>query len=440
MNKILAVIRRELNARVRTKAFIISTLLLPVMMVAVTVLPALLSSGTARTMRLAIVDASTDSLGARVEQALARQKLNGDTATNASQYALARVTASPADLSHVRDSLVAKTGLGGAQHSESFDGVLVIDSATLRTGKLEYLGSNTSAMESMGQLEGTVSQVLIATRLQHAGIDPKVMATSLAPADLTTIKVTDGKATGQSGTASFFIAYIMGFVLYLTMTIYGQQTLTSVIEEKTSRIMEVLVSSLSPFQMLLGKILGVGLTGLLQIGIWAGTIVVLTTQRANIAALFHVSADAMQSFAIPTMSPALLVIFMVFFVLGFLLYGSLYAAVGSMFNVVQEAQQMAFFVQMVMMVAFISMFAILKDPNGGLGVAMSIIPFFSPLIMPVRWSLATVPPVQLVLSLGLAVFALVAVAWIAGRIYRTGILMYGKKPSLREVFRWVGPR
>lgn len=440
MNKILAVIRRELNARVRTKAFIISTLLLPVMMVTVTVLPALLSHGTARTMHLAIVDGSTDSLGVHVEQALARQRLNGDTTANAPQYSVSRVVASPADLSRVRDSLVAHTGLGGDPHVASFDGVLVIDSATSRTGKLDYLGSNTSALETMGQLEGTVSQVLIATRLQHAGIDPKVMATALARADLNTIKVSDGKATGQSGTASFIIAYIMGFVLYLTMTIYGQQTLTSVIEEKTSRIMEVLVSSLSPFQMLLGKILGVGLTGLLQIGIWAATIVLLTAERTNIAALFHVSADAMQSVAVPTMSPTLLVIFAVFFVLGFLSYGSLYAAVGSMFNVVQEAQQMAFFVQMVMMVAFISMFAILKDPNGGLGTAMSIIPFFSPLIMPVRWSLATVPPAQLALSIGLAILALLAVAWVAGRIYRTGILMYGKKPSLREVFRWVGPR
>jgi ABC-2 type transport system permease protein len=387
-------------------------------------------------MRLAIVDGSSDSLGVHVERALAKQQLKSDS-SRTPMYEIDRVVATPGTLAHVKDSMVGHTGLSSDVAATSFDGVLVIDSATLRTGKLEYLGNNTSALETMGQLERSVSQVLIATRLQKAGIDPSVMATAMGGADLTTIKVSDGKATGQSGTASFFIAYIMGFVLYLTMTIYGQQTLTSVIEEKTSRIMEVLVSSLSPFQMLLGKILGVGLTGLLQIGIWATSIILLTTQKEAIAHALHVNADAMQSFAIPSMSSSLLIVFMVFFVLGFLLYGSLYAAVGSMFNVVQEAQQMAFFVQMVMMVAFISMFAILKDPSGGLGTAMSIAPFFSPLIMPVRWSLASVPASQLALSLALAVLAIVAVSWIAGRIYRTGILMYGKKPSFGEIFRWV---
>jgi ABC-2 type transport system permease protein len=436
MNKILVVLRREFVSRVRTKAFIISTLLLPVFISAVVVLPALLSRSGNHTSHVAIVDATGDSLGLAIQQALTAQRLTGDS-VNVPRYQVDRVVTPFDRLTATRDSLVALTGVSRNKMPQSLDGVMVVDSGTRATGKLEYLGSNTSALEAMGELEGTVSKVLIGSRLQRSGVDPAIMATAMRPADMQTVKVANGKATDQTGASSFFVAYFMGFILYLTMIIYGQQTLTSVIEEKTSRIMEVLLSSLRPFQMLLGKILGVGLTGLLQLGIWGGFIFLLSNERGAIAHVFGVSAEAMQSLSIPTMPPDLLAVFLLYFVLGFLLYGAVYAAVGSMFNAVQEAQQVAMFVQMAIMVGFFALFAVIKDPTGSLGVTMSYIPFFSPFIMPARWSLTSVPMYQLAISLSLSVAALVAVAWLAGRIYRTGVLMYGKKPSLAEVFRWV---
>ena len=436
MRKILVVLLRELNARVRTKAFIISTLLLPVMMVVFAVVPALLSRGGNRTLRVAIVDGTRDSLGARVEASLAQQKLSRDT-NAVPRYELHRVSANAAGIAHVRDSLVAHTGISRERDPQALDGVLVLSDTTLVTGKLQYLGSNTSAFEAMGQLEGAVSRVLTTTRLERAGVNPAVMVGAMTPADMQTVKVSDGKATGESGFASFIVAYIMGFILYLTMIIYGQQTLTSVIEEKTSRIMEVLMSSLRPFQMLLGKVLGVGATGLLQLSIWGGAIWVVTSQHARIAHAFGVSADAMQQFPIPSMAPDLLVVFLTYFVLGFLLYGALYAAIGSMFNTVQEAQQVAMFVQMAIIIGFFTLFAVMKDPTGSLAVTASMIPFVSPFVMPARWSLTAVPYAELAVSLVLSVVALLAVTWVAGRIYRTGVLMYGKKPSLMEAIRWI---
>jgi ABC-2 type transport system permease protein len=436
MNKILVVLRREFNARVRTKAFIISTVLLPVMIVAISLVPALLSRSGNRTMRLAIVDNTGGPVGASVEMALAAQKLAGDS-VSVRRYDVRRVEATSATIDRVRDSLVGRTGLNRDREPQTLDGVLVLGATTLTDGKLEYLGSNTSGFEEMGRIEGTITKVLMSTRLEQAGINPAIMASAMVPADMKTVKVSNGKATGESGVASFAIAYFMGFMLYLTMIVYGQQTLTSVIEEKTSRIMEVLVSSLRPFQMLLGKILGVGATGLLQLSIWAGTVFLVTSQRVFLAHLFGVSADAMQQLPIPSMAPDLLVVFLAYFVLGFLLYGSLYAAIGSMFNAIQEAQQVAMFVQMVILVGYLALFAVIKDPTGSLGVTMSMIPFFSPFVMPARWSLTTVPPFELAVSLGLSVAALLAVTWFAGRIYRTGILMYGKKPSLMEALRWI---
>jgi ABC-2 type transport system permease protein len=171
--------------------------------------------------------------------------------------------------------------------------------------------------------------------------------------------------------------------------------------------------------------------------IWGGSVFVLSSQRTPLAGFFGMSADAAQSFPIPSMQAGLLVVLLAYFALGFLLYGALYAAIGAMCNTIQETQQYAVFVTMPIMVGFFAVFALIKDPTGTLGVTMSYIPFFAPFTMPVRWSLTSVPPLQLALSLVLMVVVLLACVWLAARIYRTGILMYGKKPSWGELWRWI---
>ena len=435
MNKIFAIIRREFIARVRTRTFLITTLLLPVFMVAVSVIPAMMMRGGDRTTMVAIVDGTVDGLGASIGSELADETLAGKPDA-LKRYSVVRVAAAGRTTA-VRDSLVALTGLNRAKYAETFDGVLVLGDSMLQTGKAEYLGTNTSGLESMGMLEGSLSKVLRQTRLARSGINPAIVAEALKGADLKTTKVSGGEATGESGTASFVIGYFMAFILYFSVVLYGQQTMMSVIEEKTSRIMEVLASSVRPFQMLLGKVLGVGSVGLLQMAIWGGTVYLVTSQRAQLAGLFHVSPDAMQQLPIPTMSAGLFAIFLAYFVLGFLLYGALYAAIGSMCNSTQDAQQYVAVLTPLLMVSFFAVFAIFKDPTGGIGVPMSMVPFFSQIAMPVRWSLAAVPPAQLAISLTLGVLALLGVTWVASKIYRTGILMYGKKPSFAEVFRWI---
>jgi ABC-2 type transport system permease protein len=201
--------------------------------------------------------------------------------------------------------------------------------------------------------------------------------------------------------------------------------------------MEVLASSLKPFQMLMGKILGIGAVGLVQLGIWVGVAFLATSQRVRIAGLFGVDPASMQAMPIPSFPVDLLVVFLLYFALGFLLYGALFAAIGSMVNAVQEVQQVMLPVMLLVVFGFFGVFAVIKDPNAGIGLTMSFIPFFAPFVMPVRWSMASVPTSQLILSLVLMMLGLMAVAWFAGRIYRTGILMYGKKPSLKELFRWI---
>lgn len=435
MNKIIAVIRREYVERVRTRTFVLSTLFLPILIVVMAIVPALLMRGGDRTSRIAMVDGTTNGVGEQALAALSSQRLS-DKPGAAPRYAVSRVAAA-GRVDAVRDSLVARTGFSKSKMRDSWDGVLVVTDAAVTTGKVAYLGNNVGSFESMGLIQGVLSRVLATSRLAKSGVDPALVMGAMSPADLQTTKVTDGKLTGQSGAASFMIAYFMGFILYIGIILYGQQTMTSVIEEKSSRIMEVLASSLTPFQMLLGKVIGVGLVGLTQMTIWGGSVFLVGSNKERIATAFGVSADAIQSFPIPTMAPDLLVIFLVYFTLGFLLYGALYASIGSMVNTVQEAQQSAVFVTLVIMVGFFSVFALIKDPSGPLGVTMSFIPFFAPFVMPVRWSLASVPPTHLALSLALMVIGLLACVWLAGRIYRTGILMYGKKPTFRELFHWI---
>jgi ABC-2 type transport system permease protein len=434
MKKIFAVVRREFVERVRTRVFVISTLLVPVLFVGVALLPGLMSGGN-RTTRVAVVDGSSAGVGTRFVEALQHEKLEEQPGAGPRYHA--QVFAAAGNVEAVRDSLIAKTGFGREHAADTWDGVLVLTDATLADGKLVYYGGNVGGMDTMRRLQRSLSQVLAAWRLGKSGIDPALVGRAMAPADLQTVKVSDGKLVGQSGEQSFLLAYGMGFILYIAILLYGQQTMTSVIEEKTSRIMEVLASSLTPFQMLLGKVLGVGAAGLLQMAIWGGSVLLLASQREHLVGLLGMTAESVQNLPIPEMPPLLLLVFLLYFALGFLLYGALYAAVGAMCNTIQETQQYALFITMFILVGFFAMFAVIRDPSSQIGATLSLVPFFAPFVMPVRWSMTSVAPVELALSLGLMLACLLACVWLAGRIYRTGILMYGKKPSLREVWRWI---
>ena len=233
------------------------------------------------------------------------------------------------------------------------------------------------------------------------------------------------------------LAYVMGFILYFAMLLYGVQVMNSVMEEKTNRIAEVLASSVTPFQMMLGKVVGVGGVGLLQLGIWGSTAMLVTTYRAPLARLFGASPDALTAVKLPSVRPDLLAVFLIYFVLGFLLYAAAYAAVAAMCNSQQEAQQANTPVTLCIVAGFMAMFSLLNEPSGSLARTLSMIPVLAPFVVPVRYSLAPIPIAELLLSMALTFGGMLLVVWIAGRIYRVGILMYGKRPKLSEIWRWV---
>lgn len=437
MNKVWAVIRREFIERVRTRAFLLSTLLFPVFIGAMMVLPALLLTKTSGVKRVAVLDGTSVAFGTRVNEALLAVKRGSDPDAGA-QYEPTLVLATGERLESVRDSLIAVTGLG-RDAGPSLNGVLVLTDEGLASGRLQYFGDNAGSIQAMEELEGTVRPLVTRQRLEREGVDPMVVMRAIGPVSLATQRVAEGKLTGQSGGATFAIAYAMGFILYMALLIYGIQVMTSIVEEKTNRIMEVLASSMSPFQMLLGKILGVGAVALLQLGIWAGAAYGATTYRVQLLGVFGVDAAESGGMAglIPTIPGSLLVVFLTFFVLGFLLYSAMFAAVGSMCNTVQETQQAQFPVMFLIILGLMTMFALLNDPNSPLVMTLSYVPFWTPFVIPIRYSMAPIPILGLLVSGVITILGMLAIVWVAARIYRVGILSYGKRASLKDLWRWI---
>ncbi len=433
MHKVWAVIRREFIERVRTRQFVIGTILGPVLFGALMVVPILLARNTGM-KRVAVLDGSEQGLGDRVADALRSSTRDGKQ-----RFEVERVPLGGRDLTAMRDSMVSRVDrreLGDA----SFHGVVVVTEQTLETDTLEYFGSNVSSMTDMGVMSRVLNQAVLREKLTRNGLDAETMMRLVRPLELKTEKVSQGELTGESGEASFALAYVMSMVLYMALLLYGMQVMTSTVEEKTNRVNEVLVSSLKPFELLMGKVIGVGSVGLFQLTIWLGTAYALSAKREAVGRMLGASPEAVTAMPIPSIPLSVFVVFLLFFLLGFFFYASAYAAVGSSCNTVQETQQASMPLTLLIVMGLFLMFRLLDDPSGGLGRVLSLVPPFAPFVTPVRNSLSPLPLTDLLASAGVMVLGVLGMTWLAGRIYRVGILMYGKRPTLREMFRWVKAR
>ena len=412
MSKVTAVVRREFIERVRTKGFWIATVLGPMLLAALIVLPGKLMQGGG-SRRIVVVDGGAVELGARITALL----------DSSDAFDAVRVADGP----RVADSLEAEV------RAKRLEGFLLLPADLVETARAEYRGSSVSGFEANERLERVLRQTVLAVRLERAGVDPTVVERANPRVALETKKIARGKTTSQSAVQAFALAYVMAMVLYMSILIYGMGVMTSVLEEKTSKIVELLVSSMRPFQLLLGKLLGVASVSLVQFLIWIGFMKVILSQRGGLTS----GGGASAIFQLPPvpLTTGLIVVF--FFVGGFLLYASMFAAVGAMSNNLQEAQQAAQPISMLLVVALISMFSLLNSPSSTYAIVLSFIPFTAPIIMPVRWAAGSVASWEVALAMAMLVGGVLGIVWVAGRIYRIGILMTGKRPSLKDLARWV---
>ncbi|HEY0931376.1 MAG TPA: ABC transporter permease [Gemmatimonas sp.] len=425
--KFLAVVRREYLERVRTRWFLIATVFGPVLFGSLMVLPALLASrnkGAADASNIVIIDATSTSLGARLSSQLAGGVTAGDNAPRVVPVAPGAIA--PAESLATADVM-----------QERAKGYLIVDSTLITTGKARYAGSNTTAIFDMQRLERAVQRELVALRLEGAGVDPDVgRAITGISTNISTERLTK-QGRGGSGQVNFIVGLAVAMTLYMTIFIYGLNVLRGVLEEKQTRVAEVVVASIPATRLLAGKVVGVGAVGFTQIVLWMVIGVVMYYVRAPILASFGVASTPLN---IPDVGFSTAATLLGFFVLGFMFYAGLFAAVGATINSEQEAQQAQMPVVLLLVASVMFVQNILMQPDGTLSRVMSTLPFSAPIIMPLRMTVAPVPTSQVLLSLASVALGAVFTTWIAGRIYRVGLLMYGKRPTFREMMTWVNRR
>jgi ABC-2 type transport system permease protein len=418
VHKIWAVVRREFVERVRSKWFWVSAILGPLFFAAIIIIPLRLAS-TSGAKAIVVVDATTSGFGARVVDSLA----HGRTFT---------IVARRAPHAGLVDSLTHEIGLN------RLDGLLVLTDRTVETGAAEYRAANVSSFRDIDELRGVLGRLAVNARLERAGVDPATVGRAQIRIDLQTKKISGSDTTGESSAQSFWLAYVMSIVLFIVITVYGVNVMSSVLEEKTTRIVEVLLSSVRPFELMLGKIVGVGAVSIFQFAIWGlGGRLVLSQRAALVGNVSPMEVGQEVVFQLPPVPAATVAVLLAYFLCGFFLYAAMFAAVGAMSSNEQEARQAQQPVVLLLMIAYLSVFALANNPGSTYAVVLSLVPFTSPIAMPVRWAAGSVGVNQLVASLALLLIGIAMVTWIAARIYRVGILMTGKRPNLRELVRWV---
>ncbi len=414
MKGAVTVARREFMTRVRSRGFVLSTIGVPVFLVAIVALPAWFAARSARTgQNLAVVDRTGvifEGLAPRLERV---------------GYTVSLVTGADADPG-VLDRRIEEGDLGA---------VLLLDEETLASGRAVFRAeSGPSAIRRMG-LGQAVAQTALQARL--AGTGEVELGALLSGGDLEVELVGTEQEEEERRRAGQQAGFAGAFLLYFVLLVYGATVLRSVMEEKTGRIVEIIVSSMKPWELMLGKIVGVGGVGLLQLAVWLASIVLLLLMGlpAIVASLPELEELGRLGEAVP--SAGVMAYFVVSFILGYFIYASLFAAVGAMCSSEEEAQQAQIPVMLLVIVPFILLMPILERPDTAFAVAMSLVPFFTPLLMFGRVAAGVAGLWEVALSIVLMVLAVWGVAWVAGRIYRVGILMQGKRPNLPELWRWV---
>jgi ABC-2 type transport system permease protein len=409
MHNVWLIAKREYLERVRTKAFLISTILIPLLMGGGIIGSVVMGGKAKSTSHITIV--SQD------------QQLATDLQAELQNGKDSRMTVDV--ISPGNDA--TRATLDAMLADKQIDGYLWINPASSPNERPSFSFTPRSAADisTKGTVSSALRTVLMRERLAHQG-----MVASDVDALMQPVKVDTTQAGKNADTTSSFVAiYVLFFLMYMVILLYGMNVARSIIEEKTSRVFEVLLATIKPEEMMAGKVIGVGSVGLTQVAVWLLTAVILTSSSivgALAGGNVHVSLSSMQ-----------IIFFVVYFLLGYLLYSSIAAALGAMVNSEQELQQLNMILVMPLAGCMFALAPVITNPNGPVARIISFIPFCTPLIMYLRISLATPPAWEIALSIVLMMVTIYAILWVASRIYRVGILMYGKKPNLPEILRWL---
>ena len=417
MRKIWLIIKREYLVRVRKKAFIVMTIVGPLLMAALMIVPTYLANESQELRTIAIEEDGFEfSNQLEDTEFLHFSKIPTEEAT------------------------LLKEGFA----ESAYYALLHIEGENFTLYSYQQISLSVS-----NNIENQLEQIIEHQKLKAAGIDLATLASAESTVHITTKIISeDGNTSSSQTKTSMGIGFVCGILIYMFIFMYGTMVMRGVIEEKTSRIVEVIISSVKPFQLMMGKILGVALVGLTQFILW----ILLTFVIASIAEFAFMDASSMttelnseqQSILLSEISSLteginlvqIFISFIFYFLAGYLMYSALFAAVGSAVDAEADTQQFVLPITIPLILSFILIQPIMENPDGPLAFWMSIIPFTSPVIMMVRLPFG-VANWELALSVGILIFSFILTTWFAGKIYRTGILMYGKKASYKELLKWL---
>ena len=447
MKKFLAVVKHEYKKIVLKWSFLIGTLVFPVIAAGFAVVPAFIFSMQGEPTRIAIVDPS-GKVAPRLKENLSADKLAEKT-KKAAEEAMPDLAASQEEQfkknagnagqdfvftdydSAGKSADQIRRELGGRIADGELDAYLIVpENFAGADAKYELFSRKSSDFIVNSTLQDALNDAVRSQRLADAKISEDSLKNLSRKVDWTVKKIDEMGAEKESE-GGFWAGFIIAFMIYLTLTIYGQMIMSTVVEEKETRVAEILFSSAKPFELMMGKLVGVGLAGLTQLGIWIISAAALIT-----FGLSQMSAAGVD-LTIPVITPLMILYFFIFFLLGFFIYASIFALIGSMVTTVQEGGQFAFLPIMLMLVGFYFSFAIIRDPNSSLSFWASILPFVAPMTMPVRIIGETPPFWHIALAILINGATIALLIWLASRVYRVGMLMYGKKATIPEVWKWI---
>jgi ABC-2 type transport system permease protein len=421
MRKIWLVIKREYLTRVRTRGFILATVGLPLFSVGIfAVSMALMTRKADHALKISILD-NLGGLAPEITAGLQEKLPNGELL-----YQVVSTWDRPESEKKVQEELNEQVRQG------RLDGFLEVPKDVLEGQAATFHSQSPDDFQTNRDISRAVDNAVIVHRLSDQGIHIDNLSKIVRGVELSLVRVTKTGEAEEKG-EGWLVRISIVMILYITLLAYGVMTMRSVLEEKTTRIVEILASSVKPSHLLGGKILGVAAVGLTQYLIWAVSAALIFGYGAAVGAAFRPGATA-PGFHLPA---SLLVYPIIFFLAGYLLYASLYAALGAMVSSEEELQQVQLPVTIVLVVCFLLYPIIMRAPNSPLAVTLTMIPFFTPILMVFRITVQTPPFWQIALSLGICLLTTLGIVQLSAKIYRVGILMYGKRPSLPELFRWL---
>jgi ABC-2 type transport system permease protein len=413
VTKTLTVARWEYLEKIKSKAFIISLILMPIIMIGMGVIPSLLASRPDTESKVVGIIDQTGELARPISERLSeRYKL-----PNGNPNYVVRVLASGSSV-NIPDEMEAADQMVAAKKLE---GYLVLRETAFHDSTVEYRSRNVANFNLVDRLGRVVNEVVTEKKLRDGGFDPQVVRLLTARMQLKTTRLKEGGETEQADFGKvFFGAYIFMMMMFFLLLTSGQLLVRSLLEEKSNRVVEVLMSSCSAKQLMTGKIIGLSGLGLTQVALWGLIGLAITVNFA---------------FTLISLSNALLLL--VYFVLGYLLYAAIFVGAGAPVTTEQEAQQITSYLVLVLVIPIMLAFPVIQNPDSTLAMVLSFIPLVTPTMMALRIPVQTPPTWEILVSLVLLAGSAAAAMWAAGKIFRLGMLTYGKRPSLRELARWV---